>query len=198
MLFLDIKKAIFCVVFLNLSYFMIEFYSAYQIGSASLFADSIDFLEDTAINALILFSVSWSLKNRLRLSMILALLILIPGLTALWTVGQQFINKSYPDSFDLSLVGFGALIINLFCIKILLRFQNNQESLYRIAFLSAKTDILSNLAIITAGIFLYFFPSIWPDILVALCIVIINFDASFKIYKSVQKQQKVFTFEKLY
>ncbi len=190
MLFLDIKKAIFCVIFLNLSYFMIEFYSAYQIGSASLFADSIDFLEDTAINALILFSVSWSLKNRLRLSMILALLILIPGLTALWTVGQQFINKSYPDSFDLSLVGFGALIINLFCIKILLRFQNNQESLYRIAFLSAKTDILSNLAIITAGIFLYFFPSIWPDILVALCIVIINFDASFKIYKSVQKQQK--------
>ncbi len=190
MLFLDIKKAIFCVIFLNLSYFMIEFYSAYQIGSASLFADSIDFLEDTAINALILFSVSWSLKNRLKLSMILALLILIPGLTALWTVGQQFINKSYPDSFDLSLVGFGALIINLFCIKILLRFQNNQESLYRIAFLSAKTDILSNLAIITAGIFLYFFPSIWPDILVALCIVIINFDASFKIYKSVQKQQK--------
>lgn len=190
MLFLDIKKAIYCVIFLNLSYFMIEFYSAYQIGSASLFADSIDFLEDTAINALILFSVSWSLKNRLKLSMILALLILIPGLTALWTVGQQFINKSYPDSFDLSLVGFGALIINLFCIKILLRFQNNQESLYRIAFLSAKTDILSNLAIITAGIFLYFFPSIWPDILVALCIVIINFDASFKIYKSVQKQQK--------
>lgn len=190
MLFLDIKKAIFCVIFLNLSYFMIEFYSAYQIGSASLFADSIDFLEDTAINALILFSVSWSLKNRLRLSMILALLILIPGLTALWTVGQQFINKSYPDSFDLSLVGFGALIINLFCIKILLRFQNNQESLYRIAFLSAKTDILSNLSIITAGIFLYFFPSIWPDILVALCIVIINFDASFKIYKSVQKQRK--------
>lgn len=190
MLFLDIKKAIFCVIFLNLSYFMIEFYSAYQIGSASLFADSIDFLEDTAINALILFSVSWSLKNRLRLSLFLALLILIPGLTALWTVGQQFINKSYPDSFDLSLVGFGALIINLFCIKILLRFQNNQESLYRIAFLSAKTDILSNLAIITAGIFLYFFPSIWPDILVALCIVIINFDASFKIYKSVQKQRK--------
>ena len=169
---------------------MIEFYSAYRIGSASLFADSIDFLEDTAINALILFSVSWSLKNRLRLSMILALLILIPGLTALWAIGQQFINKSYPDSFDLSLVGFGALIINLFCIKILLRFQNNQESLYRIAFLSAKTDVLSNLAIITAGIFLHFFPSIWPDILVALCIVIINFDASFKVYKSVQKQKK--------
>ena len=64
---MDIKKAISCVIILNLSYFIIEFYSAYRIGSASLFADSIDFLEDTAINALILFSVSWSLKTDLDL-----------------------------------------------------------------------------------------------------------------------------------
>jgi Co/Zn/Cd efflux system component len=187
---LDIKKAILCVILLNLSYFIIEFFSAYRIGSASLFADSIDFLEDSAINTIIFFSVSWSLKYRLRLSIFLALLILIPGLTALWAIGQQLINKSYPDSFDLSLVGFGALIINLLCIKILFRFQNDKESLYRAAFLSAKTDILSNLAIITAGIFLYFYPSMWPDILVALFIVIINFDASFKVYKSVQNQKK--------
>ncbi len=194
---MNIKKAILWVILLNLFYFMIEFYSAYQIGSASLFADSIDFLEDTAINTIIFFSVNWSLKNRLKLGMFLALLILIPGLTALWAIVQQFIYRSYPDSFDLSLVGFGALIVNLLCIKILFKFQNNQESLYRIAFLSAKTDILSNLAIITAGIFLYFFPSIWPDILVALCIVIVNFDASFKIYKSVHNQKKLLYFSKL-
>ena len=189
---MDVKKAILCVILLNLSYFIIEFFSAYRIGSASLFADSIDFLEDSAINTIIFFSVSWSLKYRLRLSIFLALLILIPGLTALWAIGQQLINKSYPDSFDLSLVGFGALIINLLCIKILFRFQNDKESLYRAAFLSAKTDILSNLAIITAGIFLYFYPSMWPDILVALFIVIINFDASFKVYKSVQNQKKLY------
>jgi len=177
------------VVSLNFFYFLVEFYSASQIGSASLFADSIDFLEDTAINTIILFSLNWSFKNRLKLSMFLAFLILIPGLTALWKIGQQFLDKSYPNSFDLSLIGFGALIVNLLCIKILFKFQNNQESLYRAAFLSAKTDILSNFAIIAAGIYLYFSPSIWPDILVALFIIIINFDASYKVYKVARNQK---------
>ena len=186
---MDTRKPILWVIFLNFFYFIIEFYFAYKIGSASLFADSIDFLEDTAINTIIFFSANWSLKNRLRLSMFLAFLILIPGLTALWAIGQQFIYKSYPDSYDLSLVGFGALFINLLCIKILSKFQNSQESLNKVAFLSAKTDILSNIAIIAAGIFLYFFPSIWPDILVALCIVVINSDASYKIYKTIQIQK---------
>ena len=185
---MNIKNAICLVVLLNFFYFLVEFYSASQIGSASLFADSIDFLEDTAINSIILFSVNWSLKNRLKLSRFLAFLILIPGLSALWKIGQQFLDKSYPNSFDLSLIGFGALIVNLLCVKILLKFQNNQESLYRVAFLSAKTDILSNSAIIAAGIFLYFSPSIWPDILVALFIIIINFDASYKVYKAAQNQ----------
>ena len=186
---MDVRKPMLWVISLNFFYFIIEFYSAYKIGSASLFADSIDFLEDTAVNTIIFFSANWSLKNRLRLSMFLAFLILIPGLTALWAIGQQFLYKSYPDSYDLSLVGFGALLINLLCIKILLKFQNNQESLYKVAFLSAKTDVLSNIVIIAAGIFLYFFPSIWPDILVALCIVVINSDASYKIYKTIQIQK---------
>ena len=63
---MDTRKPILWVIFLNFFYFIIEFYFAYKIGSASLFADSIDFLEDTAINTIIFFSANWSLKNRLR------------------------------------------------------------------------------------------------------------------------------------
>ena len=44
---------------LNLAYFGIEFGVAVAIGSVSLFADSIDFLEDTAVN--------FSYPRRLRL-----------------------------------------------------------------------------------------------------------------------------------
>jgi Co/Zn/Cd efflux system component len=42
------------VVVLNLAYFGIEFAVAGVIGSVSLFADSIDFLEDASVNLLIL------------------------------------------------------------------------------------------------------------------------------------------------
>jgi Co/Zn/Cd efflux system component len=47
-------EAVWLVVVLNLAYFGIEFVVAPAIGSVSLFADSIDFLENTSINFLIL------------------------------------------------------------------------------------------------------------------------------------------------
>lgn len=46
------------VALLNLAYFFVEFFGALAIGSASLFADSADFLEDTAINLLVFFAVA--------------------------------------------------------------------------------------------------------------------------------------------
>ena len=48
-----LRRAIAVVALLNLAYFGIEFSVALAIGSVPLLADSIDFLEDTAINLLI-------------------------------------------------------------------------------------------------------------------------------------------------
>jgi Co/Zn/Cd efflux system component len=45
---------------------------ALSIGSVSLFADSIDFLEDTAINLLILLALGWSAHKRSVVGMVLA------------------------------------------------------------------------------------------------------------------------------
>ena len=47
------RKSILLVALANLSYFFVEFLVAKDISSASLFADSIDFLEDASVNILI-------------------------------------------------------------------------------------------------------------------------------------------------
>ena len=52
-----LRLAVAVVAFLNLAYFGVEFAVALEIGSVSLFADSIDFLEDTAVNLLILLAL---------------------------------------------------------------------------------------------------------------------------------------------
>src|SRR5438046_3117499 len=75
-----LRRAVITVAFLNLAYFGIEFAVALRIGSVSLFADSIDFLEDTSINLLIAVAVGWSAARRSRVGMALALIILVPGL----------------------------------------------------------------------------------------------------------------------
>ena len=52
-----LRRAILIVALLNLTYFGVEFAVARRIGSVSLFADSIDFLEDTSLNLLILMAL---------------------------------------------------------------------------------------------------------------------------------------------
>ena len=52
-----LRRAVLIVALANLAYFFIEFTVAQKIGSVSLFADSIDFLEDTAVNLLIVIAL---------------------------------------------------------------------------------------------------------------------------------------------
>lgn len=58
-----LRRAVGIVALLNLAYFGIEFGVALTIGSVSLFADSIDFLEDAAVNGLILVVASVPLQR---------------------------------------------------------------------------------------------------------------------------------------
>ena len=61
-----LRRVVARVAVLNLTYFGVEFSVALAIGSVSLFADSIDFLEDTSINFLILIALGWGARNRSR------------------------------------------------------------------------------------------------------------------------------------
>lgn len=46
-----LRRVVLVVAVANLAYFGVEFSVAISIGSVSLFADSIDFLEDASVNS---------------------------------------------------------------------------------------------------------------------------------------------------
>ena len=149
MKFIDsFKKAVFFVAILNLLYFFVEFIVALNIRSVSLLADSIDFIEDASINFLIFFAVSLTTVKKARISILLSMIMLLPGITALWAIWQQIIHQEPPAPVELSTVAFGALIINCLCTLILMKFRNYSGSLTKAAFLSARNDALANIAII--------------------------------------------------
>src|SRR5690349_14993848 len=84
-----LRRAVRLVALLNLGYFGVEFAVALAIGSVSLFADSIDFLEDAAVNGLILMALGWSAHRRSLVGLALAVILLAPGLATLWTAWQK-------------------------------------------------------------------------------------------------------------
>jgi Co/Zn/Cd efflux system component len=92
-----LRQVVRLVAILNLAYFSIEFTVARVIGSVSLFAASIDFLEDASINLLILVALGWTARKRARVGMALAGILLAPSLAALWTAWEKFIVWETPD-----------------------------------------------------------------------------------------------------
>lgn len=177
------------VALLNLAYFGVEFAVALKIGSVSLFADSVDFLEDTAVNLLILVALGWSARNRARLGMLLALILLVPGLATLWTAWAKFNVPIAPDPLLLSITGLGALAVNLSCALMLARYRHHGGSLTRAAFLSARNDALANVAIIGTGLVTAFlWRSAWPDLIVGLAIALMNLDAAKEVWEAAREE----------
>src|SRR5271166_4627815 len=128
-----LRRTVIVVAVLNCAYFGIEFAVGLKIGSVSLFADSVDFLEDASVNFLIAFALPWSASSRARLAMVLALILLAPAAAGLWTAWQKLLSLAPPAPLPLTLTGLGALAVNLSCALMLAKFRDHSGSLTKAA-----------------------------------------------------------------
>ena len=185
-----LRKVVIAVAVLNLAYFGVEFAVALIIGSVSLFADSVDFLEDASINLLIAAALGWNATSRARLGMALAGILLVPGLATLWTAWDKFLAPTPPAPLPLTLTGAGALAVNLTCALMLARFRTHSGSLTRAAFLSARNDTVANIAIIGAGLLTAYTLSAWPDLIVGLAIAAMNAGAAREVWSAAREEHR--------
>ena len=175
---------------LNLAYFGVEFAVAAAIGSVSLFADSVDFLEDASLNLLVLLALGWPPRRRAQVGMGLAGLLLVPGLATLGTALAKVASPVPPAPVPLTLAGAGALGVNLTCALLLARRRHHGGSLTRAAFLSARNDALANVALIAAGLATAATASPWPDLAVGLGIAALNADAAREVWSAARREHR--------
>ena len=180
----SIRNVVRIVAVANLSYFFVEFYFAPRLGSVSLFAVSIDFLEDASVTILIFIGLSWSLVARRKLSRIFAGILMVPAISVVISTIYEINNPSPPSGSGISIIAAGALIVNFTCAFILSSFKDSKKGLVIAAYLSARNDALANAAIIGAGVITIFWSSSIPDLAVGISIGILNADAALKVWRS--------------
>lgn len=177
-----LRRAAAIVAALNLGYFGIEASLALAIGSVALFADSIDFLEDAAVNALIVLALGWGARKRALLGAALGALILAPTVATVWTAWERLLDPVAPPALPLLLGGLGALAVNTLCAFLIAPFRARGGSLARAAFLSARNDAIANAAIILAAGVTAATLSPWPDLVVGLAILALNARAALEVW----------------
>jgi Co/Zn/Cd efflux system component len=183
------RRTVLIVALLNLAYFGVEFAVALTIGSVSLFADSVDFLEDASINLLIFFAAAWSLRRQSRVGSVLAFVILVPAVATIVVAVQKILDPVPPQVVPLSLAAFGALLVNLACAFLLVRHRNAQGSMAKAAWLSARNDALADLAIILVAIVTIWIHTGWIDIVVGIAIGLLNADATRAVWRAARDER---------
>ncbi|EPD30681.1 cation transporter [Gleimia europaea] len=182
------RRIVAWVAILNLIGFIIELIVASIIGSAALFADAADFLEDFLINMLVLTALGWSVASRRKASYGLAGLILIPAVAAFGTAIWKMVSGEPPEPLALSVTAILAMLINLASALLLLQLRKHETALVRGAWLAARNDVLANLLILAAGIVTLFWFSPWPDITVGIVIGIINLSAAAEVFEQARAE----------
>jgi Co/Zn/Cd efflux system component len=161
--------------------------AAHRLGL--FYADSIDFLEDAALNFLVLAALGSSASRRALVAMLLAALLLVPSAFTLWAAWQKLMLPLPPAPIPLSAAGAGALLVNFYCAYVLAPFRARGGSLMRAAYLSARNDAAANLAIIAAGLLTLAMPSAWPDLVVGIGIFLMNIDAAREVFVAARRER---------
>ena len=184
-----LRATVLLVALLNLGYFFVEAAVAWTIGSVSLFADSVDFLEDTAVNLLIFTALGWPLARRAKAGKLMALVILVPAAAALWQAIAKFSNPDAPDPLSLILTAGGAVVVNSLCAFLLLRHRDHGGSMTKAAWLAARNDVIINAAIIAIGVSSFtVVRNGWPDLLLGLGIVALNLHAAREVWEVAEEE----------
>lgn len=184
-----LRRAVLIVAGLNLAYFFVEFIVALSAGSVSLLADSVDFLEDTSINILIFIALGWPLAHRALAGKAMALILLGPAAIATWTAIQRFSDPVAPEVAPLVLASLGAIVVNGTSAWVLANVRHAGGSLSRAAFLSARNDILVNVAIIAMGVVTLWTQSGWPDLILGTLIICLAAQAAWEVWQVSEEER---------
>lgn len=179
----SLRRVVLIVAGLNFGYFWVETGVALAIGSVSLFADGIDFLEDTAVNLLIALALGWSLRSRARVGRLMAAVLLVPAAAAVWQLVHKAQDPAAPDVRALLLTCGGAIVINALSAWLLSRVRQHGGSLSSAAFLSARNDVLINLAIMAMALVTAVTGSGWPDVVLGGVIIALNVSAAREVWE---------------
>jgi len=163
------RSALWLVAGLNLTMGIAESVSGYLAGSQALKADALDFLGDGIITGLGLIALNWTANSRAYIALIQGVFLALMGLGVLAATLYRVFITQMPEAVFMGGLGIIALVVNVSCAAILLRYREGDANV-RAVWLFSRNDAIGNVAVIVAAIAVGTFGSFWPDLIVAAAI----------------------------
>jgi len=160
------RRILWIALLVNLAMFAVEIGAGIRAGSASLLADSLDFLGDAGNYAISLWVLGMALSWRARAAQLKAVSMLLFGLGVLGAALWHWWQGGVPSAPTMGLVGGLALLANVSVAALLYAYREGDSNM-RSVWLCSRNDALGNLAVLAAALGVFGTGSAWPDLVVA-------------------------------
>ena len=174
---------------INGTMFIVEMIFGLMAQSMGLISDSLDMLADAAVYGLSLYAVGKALsmkKKAARMSGYLQVALVIIALTE---VIRRFIFGSEPEGLMMIGVSAIALIANISCLFVLFKHKGGGVHM-KASWIFSTNDVIANMGVIAAGVFVYYTKSPYPDLVIGLIVAIIVMRGAISILKISSDSQK--------
>jgi Co/Zn/Cd efflux system component len=160
------RRVLWAVLLVNAAMFAVEVGAGFAAGSASLQADALDFLGDTANYAISLLVVGMALRYRASAALAKGATMAAFGLWVIGTVIWHSLQGTLPSAFTMGAVGIAALVANAASFGLLWVYRNEDANM-RSAWICTRNDVLGNIAVLLAAAGVFGTGTGWPDVIVA-------------------------------
>ena len=160
------RRVLWSVLAINAGMFLVEIGAGLAAGSASLQADALDFLGDTANYAISLFVIGMALRYRATAALLKGSTMFAFGLWVFGITLWHAWHGTLPQAFTMGAVGTAALLANVISFGLLWHHRQGDANM-RSAWICTRNDVLGNLAVLLAALGVLGTGTGWPDVIVA-------------------------------
>ena len=177
------SRVLWQVLAINFFFFALEMLTGFIAGSMGLVADSLDMLADSIVYALSLFAVGGTASRKKNIAGAAGYFQLALALLGFAEVIRRFMERGETPDFHLMIViSLLALAGNSICLYLLQK-SESREAHMQASMIFTSTDVIVNLGVITAGVFVYLTASKLPDLTVGTVVFILVGRGAYRILK---------------
>ncbi len=172
------RRVLWALLLINATMFTVEIAAGLAAGSASLQADSLDFLGDAANYAISLLVVGMALRYRASAALAKGATMGVFGLWVIGTVIWHSLHGTLPSAFTMGTVGLAALAANAASFGLLWTYREGEANM-RSAWICTRNDVLGNVAVLLAAAGVFGTGTGWPDVTVAAIMAVLAMQGAF-------------------
>ena len=181
------RRVLWFALAINGGMFFAEIVAGIAAGSASLQADALDFLGDSANYAISLGVAGMTLAWRSRAALVKGATLLALGLWVLMVTASHVYAGTFPEAQVMGIVGVVAMAANAGVALMLFRYRRGDANM-RSVWICSRNDAINNLLVILAGVVVLWTGSGLPDLVAALIMAALGIWGGWQIVRDAMRE----------